>query len=99
MAGQQRTVATPAGCQKRCRDTAGCRFFNNFPNGGCHITTGAGGTKSGGGNPTARSGGAQCVEEVDIAVKEQNVVAAGSGAGIGAGSAAGKAAGGVARKL
>ena len=62
MAGQQRTVATPARCQQRCRDTTGCRYFNNFPDGGCHITTGASGTKSGGGNPTARSGSVQCIE-------------------------------------
>ena len=62
MAGQQRTVATPARCQQRCRDTTGCRYFNNFPDGGCHITTGASGTKSGGGNPTVRSGSVQCIE-------------------------------------
>ena len=60
MAGQQRTVATPAECQKRCRDTDGCKFFNSFSNGGCHITTGADGTKSGGNDPTALSGNAQC---------------------------------------
>ena len=68
MAGQARTVATPAGCQQRCRATAGCRFFNNFPNGGCHITTGASGTKSGGNNPTVRSGSVQCKVATDTVV-------------------------------
>jgi hypothetical protein len=60
MAGQGRTVGTAAQCQQRCRDTAGCRFFNNFPNGGCHISTGAEGTGAGGNNPTRMSGSVQC---------------------------------------
>ena len=40
MNGQGRTVTTPAGCQARCKRTKGCFYWNNFPNGGCHITTG-----------------------------------------------------------
>ena len=40
MPGTERTVASPAGCQQRCKDTAGCMYFNSFSNGGCHITTG-----------------------------------------------------------
>ena len=74
MAGQQRTVATPAGCQKRCRDTTGCWFFNNFPNGGCHITTGASGTASGGGNPTAQSGSVQCGQYIGTDGSQNKIV-------------------------
>lgn len=40
MAGQGRTVGTKEQCQQRCKNTSGCNYFNNFPNGGCHITTG-----------------------------------------------------------
>ena len=72
MAGQERTVATPAECQQRCRDTAGCRFFNNFPNGGCHITTGASGTQSGEDNPTVLSGSVQCIEASDSESKNES---------------------------
>lgn len=43
MAGQGRTVESPAGCQQRCTNTSGCFFFTSFDDGGCHITTGAGG--------------------------------------------------------
>jgi hypothetical protein len=77
MDGQGRTVTTPAGCRKRCRDTDGCKFFNSFPNGGCHITTGADGTKMWGGNPTVLSGNAQCVDNgvrCDAAKIEQHEV-------------------------
>ena len=77
MDGQGRTVTTPAGCRKRCRDTDGCKFFNSFPNGGCHITTGADGTKMWGGNPTVLSGNAQCVANgvrCDAAKIEQHEV-------------------------
>jgi hypothetical protein len=60
MAGQGRTVASPQGCRQRCKDTAGCKFYNNFPNGGCHITTGDEGTKVNPGNPTISSGSKDC---------------------------------------
>ena len=40
MAGQERTVDTAAGCSARCKNTEGCNYWNRFPNGGCHITTG-----------------------------------------------------------
>merc|ERR1711865_1193946 len=73
MAGQGRSVGTPNVCQQRCKDTPGCTYFNNFPNGGCHITTGAGGERSGGSNTTAMSGTSTCL-------------IAGSDAGAGAGS-------------
>jgi len=62
MPGQGRTVASPQGCKQRCQNTSGCKYYNNFPNGGCHITTGVGGTKPGGGNPTKMSGAANCQE-------------------------------------
>merc|ERR1712038_279033 len=62
MAGQERTESSWEDCQKRCQATAGCQYFNAFPNGGCHITTGAEGTKAGGDNPTKRSGKKHCFE-------------------------------------
>ena len=60
MPGQSRTVGDPAQCQQRCRDTNGCRYFNSFPNGGCHISTGAEGSILHSENPTAVSGSAYC---------------------------------------
>jgi len=60
MPNEGRTVATPQGCEQRCQSTTGCKYFNNFPNGGCHITTGDSGTQAGGGNPTVRSGSKDC---------------------------------------
>ena len=47
-------------CQKRCALTKGCVFFNNFPNGGCHITDGSGKIGNYPNNPTAMSGRATC---------------------------------------
>ena len=32
-------------CQKRCVDTRGCLYFNFYPNGGCHLSTGEDGTE------------------------------------------------------
>lgn len=58
MKGQKRTVASPQGCQQRCQKTAGCKYFNSFPNGGCHITTGSGGIRARGG--TAQAGSKDC---------------------------------------
>merc|ERR1711871_600577 len=60
MPGQSRTVETPQGCQTRCQRTSGCLYFNSFPNGGCHLSTGTGGTQGGGSNPTAKSGSKAC---------------------------------------
>jgi len=63
MAGQRRTVETPDGCKQRCNNTPGCVYWNNFPNGGCHITTGAEGIsrKHISANPTKMSGHKNCV--------------------------------------
>lgn len=60
MAGQGRTSTTPAGCQQRCKNTPGCFFFNSFPNGGCHVTTGAEGSMTNPGNPTKQTGSKYC---------------------------------------
>ena len=46
MAGTEGTVATAAECQKRCRKTFGCYYFNESKDGNCYITTGAQGKKS-----------------------------------------------------
>lgn len=57
MPGQVRSVAPNwQQCSTRCKNTPGCKFFNYFPNGGCHITNGAGGEKSVPNNPTKYSG-------------------------------------------
>ena len=60
MSGQGRTEETEAGCKQRCKDTSGCNYYNNFPNGGCHLSTGRGGTKIDQGNPTIGSGSKDC---------------------------------------
>jgi plastocyanin len=60
MAGQGRTVGTPAQCRQRCRDTPGCNYFNSFRDGGCHITTGAEGTQVVSNNPTVQTGSTTC---------------------------------------
>lgn len=57
MPGQNRTsVQTWQQCSTRCRYTPGCKYFNFFPDGGCHITTGADGEKEFPKNPTKYSG-------------------------------------------
>jgi len=35
--GHPRTVDTVEGCRQRCEDVPECYYFNNFPNGGCHL--------------------------------------------------------------
>ena len=55
-----RTVETPASCQQRCKDTSGCLYWLNFPNGGCHLTDGSGGSGYYSSNPTAASGAVDC---------------------------------------
>ena len=56
MPGQGRTSTTWTGCRDRCIHTKGCKYFNRFPNGGCHITDGSEGTRTVPGNPTSHSG-------------------------------------------
>jgi hypothetical protein len=60
MPGQGRTVGTPEQCRQRCINTPGCKYFNNFPNGGCHISTGKDGSGINRGNPTKISGSITC---------------------------------------
>lgn len=56
MEGQGRSTGSWQECRDRCINTGGCKYFNSFPNGGCHITDGIEGTKTVTGNPTANSG-------------------------------------------
>ena len=56
MPGQGRTSASWTDCRDRCIHTKGCKYFNRFPNGGCHITDGSEGTRTVPGNPTSHSG-------------------------------------------
>jgi len=60
MVGEEQTVETPGECQQRCKDTPGCKYFNSFEDGGCHITTGAEGTRAYHGIPTKMSGSTSC---------------------------------------
>jgi len=60
MPGQGKTMASPEGCRQRCLNTPGCNFFNNFPKGGCHITTGEDGFIYNSRNPTRESGSKYC---------------------------------------
>ena len=60
MPGQGRTLGTPEQCRQRCINTPGCKYFNNFPNSGCHISTGKGGSRINRGNPTRMSGSITC---------------------------------------
>jgi hypothetical protein len=73
--GQERTVGTPEECQKRCRDTTGCVYFNSFPNGGCHLTTGQDGSAVPTTNPTAKSGSKHCAFVAQKNVKKSYTVA------------------------
>ena len=56
MPGQEMTNSTWQECQKRCADNKDCVFFNSFENGDCYITDGSQGIRSGGENPTSKSG-------------------------------------------
>jgi len=59
--GYGRTVASPADCRQRCLDVADCYYFNNFPNGGCHLSgKGAKLDFSKKKNPTKASGAVRC---------------------------------------
>ena len=60
--GQRRTVASPKKCQKHCRDTPGCKYFQSWPNLGCHITTGVDGWKSA--ESSIKSGSSTCALSV-----------------------------------
>lgn len=53
----RRTVeSTWSKCRNRCKRTPGCRYYNWFPNKGCHINDGRGGLISNSKNPTAVRG-------------------------------------------
>jgi len=56
MEGQRRSTGSWEECRDRCINTGGCKYFNSFPNGGCHITDGIEGIKTVTRNPTANSG-------------------------------------------
>ena len=57
MEGQVRSTGSWEECRDRFINTGGCKYFNSFRNGGCHITDGIEGIKTvTGKNPTAYSG-------------------------------------------
>ena len=62
MSGEGRTVASVAGCKQRCVDTSGCNYYNSFPNGGCHVSTGTDGSWIDPDNHTASSGTSDCID-------------------------------------
>ena len=66
MSGQHRTVETVAGCKQRCINTSGCNYYNSFPDGGCHVSTGADGPLIDSVNPTAESGSSDCIYPFEI---------------------------------
>eukprot|EP00956_Cyclotella_meneghiniana_P026217 scaffold56176_cov23-Cyclotella_meneghiniana.AAC.1 len=74
MPGTERTVASPAGCQQRCKDTAGCMYFNSFSNGGCHITTGDEGTLYVSTNPTREAGDKACIASTSTVTTPPSMV-------------------------
>ena len=60
IAHEGRTSMSAEQCQQRCADTCACKYFNSFPDGGCHVTTGALGMAANDGNPTALAGHWDC---------------------------------------
>jgi hypothetical protein len=63
MAGQGRTqVSSAYECQLRCSQTSGCKFYNYFADGGCHVTDGTAdpSTKIHKYNPTVSAGRPDC---------------------------------------
>ena len=65
MSGEESTTETVAGCKQRCIDTSGCNYYNSFPNGGCHVSTGTDGSQINSANPTASSGASDCIDNSD----------------------------------
>ena len=59
MTDQGRTTGTWRECRDRCINTPGCKYFNRYPNGDCHITDGKEGPYLDAGNPTSHSGKAR----------------------------------------
>ena len=69
---EQTQAATWEECRDRCLDTPGCKFFNRFSSGGCHITHGRDGHEFRPGNPTSHSGTAAFMErEVTLPMPEE----------------------------
>ena len=69
---EQTQAATWEECRDRCLDTPGCKFFNRFSSGGCHITDGSDGHEFRPGNPTSHSGSSTFMErDVTLPMSEE----------------------------
>ena len=72
--GEERTVGTPEECRQRCVDIPECFYFNNFPNGGCHLAGKDATLQSMPGNPTVASGAVRCEGNLTENVEKQSNV-------------------------